>query len=79
MVETLMINNASSIIECPKLDGRWRWVWGNSQSLQMSIDQNAPGASQCQGLADEEDKNHRKVPGGWWQGQVLPDIGGPQT
>ena len=28
-----------------------------------------------QGLADEEDNNHGKVPGAWRQGQVLPDLG----
>ena len=27
-----------------------------------------------QGLPGEEDNNHRQVPGGWRQGQVLPDL-----
>ena len=30
-----------------------------------------------QGLADEEDNNHRQVPGAWRQGQVLSDLGVP--
>ena len=28
-----------------------------------------------QGRADEDDSNHRQVPGAWRQGQVLPDLG----
>ena len=31
-----------------------------------------------QGRADEDDSNHRQVPGAWRQGQVLPDLGEPQ-
>ena len=31
-----------------------------------------------QGLAYDEDNNHRHVPGGWRQGQVLSDLGVPK-
>ena len=74
-------------------------VQDTSQPLEMPIEHNGPGATQChisgfgcvtlhnvirkrywadhQGLADEDDNNHRPVPGAWRNDQVLPDLWEP--